>query len=47
MHQKLSFNYKMVSFLYHYKRCNVVERDAQTLLDLTQELLKDMTQILL
>lgn len=46
-HEKLSFNYKMVSFLYRYKKCGMVERDAQTLLELTEQLLRDMTVILL
>lgn len=45
--EKLSFNYKMVCFLYHYKKCGMVERDAQTLLALTEELLADMVKILL
>lgn len=46
-HEKLSFNYKMISFLYRYKKCGMVERDAQTLLELTEQLLRDMTVILL
>ncbi|MGN0376664.1 MAG: transcription-repair coupling factor [Suilimivivens sp.] len=45
--EKLSFNYKMVQFHYHYKKCGMVERDAQTLLSLTEEILKDMTDLLL
>ena len=45
--EKLSFNYKMVSFLYRYKKCGMVERDAQMLLNLTQELLTDMERELL
>ncbi|MGN1180936.1 MAG: transcription-repair coupling factor [Suilimivivens sp.] len=45
--EKLSFNYKMVHFLYHYKKCGMVERDAQTLLSLTEDILKDMTDLLL
>ncbi len=46
-HEKLSFNYKMLHFLYHYKKCGMVERDAQMLLGLTEELLNDMMEILL
>ncbi len=45
--EKLSFNYKMVHFLCRYKKCGMVERDAQTLLALTEELLADMEEILL
>ena len=45
--EKLSFNYKMVSFLQRYKKCGMVERDAQTLLALTEELLEDMSELLL
>ncbi len=41
-HEKLSFNYKMVSFLYRYKKSGMVEKDAQTLLELTETLLGDM-----
>ncbi len=46
-HEKLTFNYKMLSFLKHYKKCGMVERDAQMLLLLTQELLTDMEKMLL
>ena len=45
-HEKLSFNYKMTSFLYRYKKCGMVEKDAQTLLELTESLLKDMEVLL-
>lgn len=41
-HEKLSFNYKMTSFLYRYKKSGMVEKDAQTLLELTETLLEDM-----
>ncbi len=46
-HEKLTFNYKMLCFLKRYTRCGVVEKDAQTLLALTEELLADMEKILL
>lgn len=42
MHEKISFNYKMASFLYRYKKCGMVEKDAQILLELTETLLDDM-----
>lgn len=42
MHEKISFNYKMASFLYRYKKCGMVEKDAQILLELTKTLLDDM-----
>lgn len=45
--EKLNFNYKFVSFTRRYKKCGMVERDAQMLLDLTEELLEDMSVILL
>ena len=41
-HEKLSFNYKMASFLLRYKKCGMVEKDAQILLELTENLLRDM-----
>ncbi|MBD5548028.1 MAG: transcription-repair coupling factor [Lachnospiraceae bacterium] len=40
--EKLSFNYKMASFLLRYKKCGMVEKDAQILLELTENLLRDM-----
>ncbi len=46
-HEKLTFNYKMISFVKRYAKCGMVERDAQTLLSLTEELLQDMTEMLL
>lgn len=46
-HEKLTFNCKMVCFLKRYKKCGMVERDAQTLLSLTEELLTDMEKTLL
>ena len=45
--EKLTFNYKMISFIKKYYKCGVVEKDAQTLLLLTEELLRDMTEMLL
>lgn len=45
--EKLSFNPKATSFLLRYKKCGMVERDAQTLLGLTEELLREMQEILL
>ncbi|MDE7404825.1 MAG: transcription-repair coupling factor, partial [Lachnospiraceae bacterium] len=41
-HKKLSFNYKMASFLLRYKKCGMVEKDAQILLELTENFLRDM-----
>ncbi len=46
-HEKLTFNYKMLSLLKRYQKCGMVERDAQTLLALTEELLADMEKMLL
>lgn len=45
--EKLTFNYKMISFIKKYHKCGVVEKDAQTLLLLTEELLKEMQEFLL
>lgn len=45
--EKLNFNYKLVSFTQRYKKCGMVERDAQMLLDLTEEILEDMSVLLL
>ncbi len=45
---KLTFNAKGVPFfLFRYKKCAVVEKDAENLLTLTEELLADMNEILL
>ncbi len=45
---KLSFNAKGTPFfLFRYKKCAVVEKDAENLLTLTEELLSDMKKILL
>jgi transcription-repair coupling factor (superfamily II helicase) len=45
---KLTFNAKGVPFfLFRYKKCAVVEKDAENLLTLTEELLSDMNEILL
>ncbi len=46
-HERLTFNYKMAGFLCTYKKCGMIERDAQTLLALTEELLADMEELLL
>ncbi|MDY2699295.1 MAG: transcription-repair coupling factor [Lachnospiraceae bacterium] len=43
---KLSFNYKMASFLLRYKKCGMVERDAQQLLELTETTLKHMALLI-
>ena len=43
----LSFNYKMLNFMYHYKKCGMVERDAQMLLSYTEEILKIMEELLI
>lgn len=45
--EKLNFNYKLVSFTQRYRKCGMVERDAQMLLNLTEELLEDMRSFLL
>ena len=45
--EKLTFNYKMLCFLKRYKKCGMVEKDAQKLLNLTEELLKAMQEELL
>ena len=47
-YEKLSFNHKGTPFfLFRYKKCGMVERDAQMLLNFTEELLSAMQQILL
>ena len=43
---KLSFNPKGTFFLLRYKKCGMVERDAQTLLELTEEVLREMKELL-
>ncbi len=45
-HDKFNFNYKMLRFIKRYVKCGVVEKDAQTLLSLTEELLTDMCKLL-
>ena len=45
--EKLTFNYKMLCFLKRYKKCGMVEKDAQKLLNLTEELLEAMKEELL
>ncbi len=44
---KLSFNAKGAEFRYRYKKCGMVERDAENLLALTEDLLAAMEEILL
>ncbi len=45
---KLSFNAKGAPlFLYRYKKCGMVERDAENLLTLTEDLLTSMEEILI
>lgn len=44
---KLSFNAKGAFFLMRYKKCGMVERDAENLLTLTEELLTAMEALLL
>ncbi|NLL76286.1 MAG: transcription-repair coupling factor [Clostridiales bacterium] len=45
---RLSFNAKGTPFfLFRYKKCGMVERDAETLLSLTEELLSAMREMLL
>ena len=47
-HPKLSFNAKGAPlFLYRYKKCGMVERDAENLLSKTEELLTSMEEILI
>ena len=45
--EKLSFNPKGTFFLFRYKKCGMVERDAQMLLGFTEELLREMQELLL
>ena len=45
--EKLTFNYKMLCFLKRYKKSGMVEKDAQKLLNLTEELLEAMKEELL
>ena len=45
--EKLTFNYKMLCFLKRYKKYGMVEKDAQKLLNLTEELLEAMKEELL
>jgi len=45
--KKLSFNPKGVpSFLYRYKKFGVVEKDAEKLLEFTENILEDMENLL-
>ena len=45
--EKLSFNPKGLFFLFRYKKCGMVERDAQMLLGFTEELLREIQEFLL
>jgi len=45
--EKLSFTPKGTFFLFRYKKSGMVERDAQMLLAFTEELLREMEEILL
>ncbi|MBR5798537.1 MAG: DEAD/DEAH box helicase, partial [Lachnospiraceae bacterium] len=44
---KLNFNYKMLQFVKRYQKCGVVEKDAQTLLSMAEEILTEMERFLL
>lgn len=47
-HDKFSFNAKGVpTFVLHYRKCGMVERDTQMLLSFTEELLQEMQNLLL
>lgn len=46
-YSRLSFNVKGAFFLMRYKKCGMVERDAENLLTLTEELLSVMEELLL
>lgn len=47
-HDKLSFSAKGVPyFLFRYKKCGMVERDAQMLLGFTEEMLRSMSEVLI
>jgi transcription-repair coupling factor (superfamily II helicase) len=46
-HPKLTFQYKLAQFMHPYKRCGVAEKDARTLLALAEDLLADMSALLL
>ena len=43
-YDKLSFNYKMLCFVYRYKKSGMVERDARMLLEFTEKILDTMQQ---
>lgn len=45
--EKLSFNIKLTTFVYHYQRSGVAEKDARSLLQETEELLNIMEEVLL
>ena len=46
-YEKLSFNNKLSQFIYHYKKTGFVDKDERELLDLVDNLLKDMKENLL
>ena len=45
--EKLSFNIKLTTFVYHYQRSGVAEKDARSLLQETEEILNVMEEVLL
>lgn len=42
--EKMTFNYKMLCFIYRYKKSGMVERDARMLLEFTEKILSVMEQ---
>lgn len=42
--EKMTFNYKMLCFVYRYKKSGMVERDARMLLEFTEKILDVMNQ---
>ncbi len=47
IYDKLSYNHKGLFFLFRYKKCGMVEKDAQMLLSFTEQLLSSMKKELL
>lgn len=47
IYDKLSYNHKGLFFLFRYKKCGMVERDAQMLLSFTEQLLFSMQKELI
>lgn len=45
--EKLSFNPKMLKFVYHYYRSGMAEKDTRTLLKATEDIIDTMTELLL